>query len=55
VIDASDLQARRISAAENIQRENLSTIESVEAIVEIIDAHLIEDTESAEMIPKKMT
>jgi len=49
VIDVNDLQARRISAEENIQRENLSAIESVEAIFEIIDAHLIEDTEYAEM------
>jgi ParB/RepB/Spo0J family partition protein len=49
VIDVNDLQARRISAAENIQRENLSAIESIEAIVEIIDAHLIEDKDYAEM------
>ncbi len=49
LIDVNDLQARRISAAENIQRENLSSIESIEAIVEIVDAHLIEDTEYAAM------
>ncbi|KPA18897.1 chromosome partitioning protein, ParB family, partial [Candidatus Magnetomorum sp. HK-1] len=42
-----DLKARRISAAENIQRESFSAIETIEAIVEIIDAHLIEDTEYA--------
>jgi ParB-like chromosome segregation protein Spo0J len=40
VIDVNDLQARRISAAENIQRENLPAIESVDAIVEIIDAKI---------------
>jgi len=38
-----------VTFAEKIQRENLSAIESVDAIVEIIDAHLIEDTEYAEM------
>jgi ParB-like chromosome segregation protein Spo0J len=36
------LQARRISAAENLQREDFSAIESIEAIVEIIDAQLID-------------
>jgi len=40
-----DLKARRISATENLQREDFSAIESIEAIVEIIDAHLIEDNE----------
>jgi len=44
-----NLQARRISAAENLQREDFSAIESIEAIVEIIDAHLIEDNEYASM------
>jgi len=34
---AGDLQARRISAAENMQREDLSAIETIEAIVEIVD------------------
>jgi ParB-like chromosome segregation protein Spo0J len=42
-----DLQARRISAAENLQREDLSAIEEVEAIVEIVAAELIEDKEYA--------
>jgi DNA-binding NarL/FixJ family response regulator len=49
IIDVDDLQARRISAAENLQREDFSAIESIEAIVEIIDAHLIEDDEYAAM------
>jgi hypothetical protein len=45
----NDLQARRISATENLQLEDFSAIESIEAIVEIIDAHLIEDNEYAAM------
>jgi len=45
IVNANDLQARRISAAENIQREDLSAIEKIEAIVEIVDAELIEDKE----------
>jgi ParB-like chromosome segregation protein Spo0J len=45
IINVNDLQARRISAAENIQREDFSAIEHIEAIVEIIDAHLIENNE----------
>ena len=46
---AGDLQARRISAAENMQREDLSAIETIEAIVEIVDAELIEDKGYASM------
>ena len=38
IIDADDLQARRISA-----------VETIEAIIEIVDAHLIEDNEYAAM------
>ncbi|GAG25795.1 unnamed protein product, partial [marine sediment metagenome] len=49
IVIASDLQARRISAAENMQREDLSAIETIEAIVEIVDAELIEDKEYASM------
>ena len=49
IVDADDLQARRISAAENLQREDLSAIEEVEAIVEIVDAELIKDKEYASM------
>jgi len=49
IIHANDLQARRISAAENLQREDFSAIESIEAIVDIIDAQLIEDSEYAAM------
>jgi len=43
----ANLQARRISAAENLQREDLSAIEAIEAIVEIVDTELIEDKEYA--------
>jgi ParB/RepB/Spo0J family partition protein len=49
IIYVDDLQARRICAAENIQREGFSALETIEAIVEIVDAHLIEDTEYAAM------
>ncbi len=38
IVIATNLQARRISAAENLQREDLSAIEAIEAIVEIVDA-----------------
>jgi ParB-like chromosome segregation protein Spo0J len=49
IVTADDLQASRMSAAENLQREDLSTIETIEAVVEIIDAELIEDKEYAAM------
>jgi len=49
IVIAGDLQARRISAAENLQREDLSAIETIEAIVEIMDAELVEDEEYAAM------
>jgi hypothetical protein len=35
--------------AENLQREDLSAIETVETIVEIVDAELIKDKEYASM------
>jgi ParB family chromosome partitioning protein len=43
----TDLQARRLTAAENMQRENLSPIEWIAAIAEMVDAELIEDPEYA--------
>ncbi len=46
---AGDLQARRIAAAENLQREDLSVIETIEAIVEIVDAELMEDIQYLSM------
>ncbi len=49
VVKASDLQARRILAAENLQREDLSAIETIEGTVEMVDAELIEDREYASM------
>ena len=49
IVDANDLQARRMSAAENLQREDLSAIEKIETIVEIVDAELIEDKEYLSM------
>lgn len=36
-------------AAENLQRQDLSDVESVEAIVEMVDAELIEESEYAVM------
>ena len=48
IVIAGDLQARRISAAESLQREDLSAIETIEAVVEIVDADLIEDAELIE-------
>lgn len=45
IVQATDLQARRMCAAENLQREDLSVIETVEAIVEMIDSELVEDSE----------
>ena len=38
-----------MSAAENLQREDLSAIETIETIVEIVDAELIKDKEYASM------
>jgi len=36
IVNANDLQACRMTAAENLQREDLSAIETIEAIVEIV-------------------
>ncbi len=38
-----------MSTAENLQRQDLSAIETIEAIVEIVDAELIEDKQYASM------
>ena len=38
-----------MSAAENLQREDLSVIETIEAIVEIVDAELMEDVQYLSM------
>jgi ParB-like chromosome segregation protein Spo0J len=47
IIKVDDLQARHISAAENLRREDLSAIEEVDAIVEFVDAEPIGDKEYA--------
>ena len=49
VVEVSDLQARCIAADENFQREDLTAIETVEAIVNLVDSELIEDKEYASM------
>ena len=49
IVTASELQALRISAAENLQREDLSAIETIEAVVEIVDPELIGDQQYASM------
>jgi hypothetical protein len=48
-VEASDIQARRIAAAENFQREDLTAIEEVDAIMKLVDAELIDDKEYASM------
>jgi len=45
IVKATDLEARRKSAAENVQRQDLSAIEKIEGIVELVDAELIKDIE----------
>ena len=45
IADVDDLQARRISAAENLLRQDLSAIESFEATIEIIDVEMGKDPE----------
>ena len=45
VADVDDLQARRISAAENSLREDLSAIESIEATIKIIDVEMEKEPE----------
>ena len=45
IADVDDLQARRISAAENLLRQDLSAIESIEATIEIIDVEIGKEPE----------
>lgn len=47
ILDVDDITARRLCAAENIQRDDLSAVEIVGATVEIIDSEMVEDTEYA--------
>jgi len=49
VMDVDDLTARRLCAAENLQREDLSQIEEVDAVIEMVDAEFIEDDEYRNM------
>ena len=49
IVKATDPEARRMSAAENLQRQDLSAIEMIEAIVEIVDGELTEDKQYAAM------
>jgi len=43
IADVDDLQARRISVTENLLRQDLSAIETIEATIEIIDMEMGED------------
>ena len=40
ITETDDIGARRLSAAENIQREDLNAFEIIEAIVELIDSEM---------------
>jgi len=43
IADVDDLQARRISAAENLLRQDLTAIESIEATIDIFDVEMDKD------------
>jgi hypothetical protein len=45
IVVVDDLQARRISAAENLLREDLSALEFIEATIEIIDVEMGKEPE----------
>ena len=49
IIEVDDIEARRMSAAENLQREDLTVFETIETVVDFVDAELIEDREYASM------
>ncbi len=42
IIEIDDIGAQGLSAAGNIQREDLTVFETIEAIVELIDSELAE-------------
>lgn len=42
VLDVDDLQARRLCATENLQRADLTSLEEVMALAELVDASLLE-------------
>ncbi len=49
IVVADDIEARRLSAAENALREDLTVFEAVEGIVDMVDAELIDDPEYVSM------
>lgn len=49
MLDVDDLQARRLCATENLQRADLTPLEEVMALTELVDASLLEF--SAEYAP----
>ena len=49
IIEVDDIGARCKSAAENLQREDLTVFETIETVVDFVDAKLIEDREYASM------
>jgi len=49
IIEVDDRGARRKSATENLQREDLTVFETIETVVDFVDAELIEDREYALM------
>jgi hypothetical protein len=49
VVEASDIEAQYIAAAENFLREGYTAVESVEVIVQLVDTQLIEDKQYASM------
>ncbi len=52
VLDVDDLQARRLCATENLQRADLTSLEEVMALCELVDASLLEfSDEYAQMSP----
>ena len=49
VVEADDIGARRLSTTENLLREDLSVFETIEGIVNYVDAQLSDDGEYASM------
>ena len=49
IVEADDIGARRKSAAENLQREDLTVFETIETVVDFVDAELTEDREYTSM------
>ena len=45
MLDVDDLQARRLCATENLQRADLTSLEEVMALCELVDASLLEFSE----------